>query len=621
MRTRRVSGIPAKRRALSAGLVVLALLVALTGCTQEGGRISMGRTGGTAVEGGHATMALPPASTPNWILPIGVAGYMSSYNSAIQQQMFLPLYNPRKQGHKLTTDSPRNIAGKPHYSDDNRTVTVALRKGVRWSNGKNVTSRDVAFWFNLIKANKKDWGNYSVGTMPDNVSRFESLDRYTFRLHLDRAYNPDWFTANQLTLIKALPQAAWDARTDGGKIGDYDRDTAGAKAVFARLMRHAKSISTYDTDPLWKTVNGPFKVDEWRTSGQVTLVPNPQYTGQDKAHLDKVTLKPFTTADSEYNVLRSGGVDYGYIPPSVVAHKERFEHKGYRLDSWDGWAVTYAVYNFNSGHAGPLINQLYIRQAIQHLVNQKDISDVVWQHAANPTYGPVPSEPKTQYLSKKTAHSPYPYSVKAARHLLTTHGWAIHDGHARCHRPGTGDRECGKDIDRGDPLELDMLSQSGSTETSNMMQEVKSSLSRAGIDLTVREQPLNSVLGNSVSCKKGAPGCDWDLSFFGTAGSWYYPPNPSGEQLFSTGAPSNFGNYSDPKADRLIKKTQYSNDPDAMHEYGDYLARQLPVMWLPNPAYQVSVIRNDLRGVTQNPTVTLHPQDWYFVKKSNGATQ
>lgn len=42
-------------------------------------------------------------------------------------------------------------------------------------------------------------------------------------------------------------------------------------------------------------------------------------------------------------------------------------------------------------------------------------------------------------------------------------------------------------------------------------------------------------------------------------------------------------------------------------------------MWMPNPAYQVSVIRNDLRGVDQNPTVTLAPQDWYYVKK--GADQ
>lgn len=167
---------------------------------------------------------------------------------------------------------------------------------------------------------------------------------------------------------------------------------------------------------------------------------------------------------------------------------------------------------------------------------------------------------------------------------------------------------------------MTLLSQSGSTETTNMMQELKSSLSRAGIDLAVRQQPLNSVLGNSVPCTAKDPGCDWDMSFFGTAGSWYYPLNPSGEQLFSTGASANFGNYSDKKADRIIRAVQYSPDMKAVHQYGEYLAGQLPVMWMPNPAYQVSVIRNDLRGIVQNPTVTFAPQHWYFVKNDKQHT-
>ncbi|MEV0259313.1 peptide ABC transporter substrate-binding protein [Streptomyces sp. NPDC050732] len=607
------------RSARCAAAALLVLAAALAGCTREGGRIDMGPTGGTPVEGGTATMALPPAATPNWIFPIGAPGYGASYNYGINSLLFTPVYDAVQDEAKgeLTTHGPGTLGLEPKYGDGNRTVTVPLREGVEWSDGKPVTARDLEFWFHLVKANKAEWGSYSVGTMPDNVKRFETLDAHTVRLHLTRAYNPDWFTANQLTLLRALPQHAWDAKTDGGRIGDWDRTPAGAKAVFARLTKHAKSLGSYGSDPLWHTVNGPWKLAGWRDSGQVTIVPNEKYTGpeSERPHLDKVVFKPFTTADSEYNVLRSGGVDYGYIPPSVLAQKEKFQDKGYRVDPWEGWAATYIVYNFNSTHGGPMMDQLYIRQAMQHLVDQKAMSDVIWQGSATPTLGPVPVTPKSQYLSPGMEKNKYPFSVDKARRLLEAHGWRTKDGTARCVRPGTDHDRCGKGIEKDAPLELTLLSQSGSTETTNMMQELKSSLSKAGIDLTVRQQPLNSVLGNSVPCEAKDPGCDWDMSFFGTAGSWYYPLNPSGEQLFSTGASANFGNYSDKKADRILRGMQYSPDMKPVHEYGEYLAEQLPVMWMPNPAYQVSVIRNDLRGVEQNPTVTFAPQHWYYVKK------
>ncbi|MEK8172682.1 ABC transporter substrate-binding protein [Streptomyces sp. M19] len=128
----------------------------------------------------------------------------------------------------------------------------------------------------------------------------------------------------------------------------------------------------------------PWTVEKWSTSGQVSLVPNTRYTGPDKPHLDRVVLKPFTTADSEFNVLRSGGVDYGYIPPSVIAKSAEFTRLGYRIDPWEGWAITYVVLNFNHPTAGPLLRQTYLRQALQRLIDQRAISRVIWHGAADP---------------------------------------------------------------------------------------------------------------------------------------------------------------------------------------------------------------------------------------------
>ena len=38
-----------------------------------------------------------------------------------------------------------------------------------------------------------------------------------------------------------------------------------------------------------------------------------------------------------------------------------------------------------------------------------------------------------------------------------------------------------------------------------------------------------------------------------------------------------------------------------MQAYSAYLAKNLPVLWVPNPDYQVSAVKNTLQGVLQNP--------------------
>jgi len=52
-----------------------------------------------------------------------------------------------------------------------------------------------------------------------------------------------------------------------------------------------------------------------------------------------------------------------------------------------------------------------------------------------------------------------------------------------------------------------------------------------------------------------------------------------------------------------------------MYAWQDYLAPKLPVIWQPNAAYQLNEIATDLRGATPlSPTLTINPEDWYFVK-------
>jgi peptide/nickel transport system substrate-binding protein len=305
-----------KRPLTLAAVIGAAVTLLAAGCSS--GDQGSDAKGGTPQQGGSVTFAMPPNATPNWIFPIGTPGHLASFNGSIRQEVFVPLYYYDGASGTVALDEKAGAAKPPVYSDGGKTVDIKLNP-LTWANGQKVSSRDVEFWFNLVKANKAQWGNYSAGDLPDNVAKFETVSDTEFKLHLTKAYNPDWFTANQLAFyVTPIPQSAWDVESAGGKVGDYDRTTEGAKKVFKYLTGEAGKLSEYANNPLWKVADGPFTVKEFTTTGQVTLAKNPKYTGTDASRLDSVTFKPFTSSDAELNVVRSGGVAYGSLPALAV---------------------------------------------------------------------------------------------------------------------------------------------------------------------------------------------------------------------------------------------------------------------------------------------------------------
>ncbi|WP_116198510.1 peptide ABC transporter substrate-binding protein [Amycolatopsis circi] len=588
--------------------VTLAAALALSGCAAS--REPHGGGSGTPKTGGTVRFAMPPSATPNWIMPFSIPGYGGSYNGMIRSTMFVPLYAYDDSSGSVTLDDAASAANPPRYSPDGKTVTITL-KPLTWATGEPLTSRDVEFWLNLARAGKDNWGKYSKGLIPDSITGFHAVDDRTFTFTLDKAYNPDWFTANQLSLIVPMPHA-WDRTSAAGPVGDHDRTPDGAKQVFDFLVSQAKQLGTYGTNPLWKVVNGPFTLAGFTTSGEVTLRKNPKYTGPDPAKLDTVRFLTFTSSSAEYNVLRAGGVDYGYLATSNLGQRSKLEEQGYRVEPWNGWSITYSPYNFNNPKLGKVFSQLYVRQAIQHAVDQDAITSVIWRGAARVGYGPVPQDNDTKYLSPKQKTNPYPFDLAKSKKLLADHGWKPGaDGVLLC----ADAKQCGEGIATGTRLSLTMLTESGSDETDGTMQELRSELSKVGIEMKINAQPLNTVLANGTACESKDPSCSWQLSYFGTQGSWYFSANPSGEELFATGAGTNFGSYTDPKADKLIAATNLASDDRAMLEYSAYLAEQLPVLWLPNPPYQVSAIDTALHGVSQDPMAgQLLPQRWFWTR-------
>ena len=145
---------------------------------------------------------------------------------------------------------------------------------------------------------------------------------------------------------------------------------------------------------------------------------------------------------------------------------------------------------------------------------------------------------------------------------------------------------------------------------------LQSSFLAAGIRLSVKASPFTFVLTQSYSCdaKTGAD-CAMPLLQWGSP-SWTYVPvyYPSGGTLTADTGHQYQGGPALPfrrQLNRLIQATHHSSSTAALFAYENFLADQAAYLWLPNAAYQISVISKRLQGVgAQDTTGHIYPEDW-----------
>jgi len=569
----------------------------------------------TRVQGGTATVALTPGEQFNYIFPLlddeDAVGANIEYSVYL---MWRPLYwfgGPNSVGfdEKYSLAYPATVTS----AGGKTTATIQL-KPYHWSDGKPVTSRDVQFWFNLLKAEKNNWWGYVSGEIPDNVSAFKILSSTKFSLTFTGNYSSAWLY-NELGQLIPLPQQAWDKESASGSVGNYDLTTAGAQAVYKYLAAQNKDLSSYATNPLWQVIDGPFRLTSYAAStGDATYVRNSHYSGPASGSVHALRVLSYTSDDAEFDSLLSAiGIDYGYLPFNDAAQASRVTGDGYKVEAWPAWGITYMSMNFASPQVGAIFDQLYIREAMQRLINQPGYIGSLLDGYGNPTYGPVPLVPSSKFVSSTQKQNPYPYNPATATSLLRTHGWKIVPGGPDlCIRPGTASDECGAGITPGEKLSFSLQYSTGTQSVTEEVDALQSAFSQAGVQLALSGAPFDTVVGNDVACAKA--GC-WELNYYGQG--WYFDPgynDPDGSVLFGSTGVDNGGSYASPTANGLISKLG-SGGYLALYSYEDYLAKQLPVFWMPQLDAQISAVNKKLQGVyPQDPDGKIYPENWYFTK-------
>ncbi len=582
---------------------------------------SLPAAGAPAKSGGTITVGQISGQTPDYIFPITPAAD-SSVNTAYTFQYFMyPTLYYSPKGASPSIDPRYSLASLPTYSNGDKTVTIKMDQGYKWTNGAPVDANDVVFFIDLLKAAVKEsaanYGNYTPGLFPDNVSSATATSKYTVQLQLTKAYNPGFFTGNQLQLIEPLPSTAWDISSTGGSPLDYTQP-ANAKAIYDYLAKQSKDLSTYATNPLWQDADGPLKISAFTpATGAFSMVPNPSYGGPTKVKFAMLKYETFTSYTAEFNQLKLGNLTIGPVDFSVLPQVSSIKGS-YSVFGYPDFGFNAAFYNFKdkTGSWNKIVAQTYIRQVFAQLQDQPAYVKGLFKGAAVTAYGPIPSAPYSPYAPKNATSTPFPYSVSDAAKVLKAHGWkVVPNGKTTCVKPGSGSGECGAGIPAGASISPNLIYSPAPPVIGQQVEALAAAAKGVGINITLTSKTFNFILQNYTDVSAPANDNKWAIEDFGGFTNSIYPTT---NEIFNTSGSYNQGAYSNPAVDKLINDSIFATNASAVTKEASAITNLQPALFQPQPdliwavSKKLSATTVDaFTGLTQYSGVV---QDWYFTK-------
>ena len=569
---------------------------------------------------GTITYAMIPGAVPNWILPMPTSASNSVYNVFnFEWQMWPPLYYAPK-GSTPTVDSALSVANPPVWSNGGKTMSITL-KPWKWSNGTTLSSKDLLFTFQMIQAGVKaspaNWAPYVPGFFPSTIVSMSAPNATTVVVNLSKPVNPTWMEEDILGSVPVMPSAEWSKTSASGAVVDTSVP-ANALKVFNFLTAQSKSVSTYASNPLWQTVDGPYKLSTFNdTTGAFTMVPNTAYSGPHATPESNYSGVPFTSNAAEWNAVKTGSVDFGYIPQEDNPQIPQLKGLGYNYYGLPDFGDYFVAYNFKdtTGNFNAIASQLYFRQAMQHLEDQAGQIKAYFNGDGDPAYGPIPAYPKSPFLPSNAATNPYPFSVTDAISLLKANGWTVTpNGTDTCAKPGSGPGQCGAGIPAGTKLAFNLIYNT-TPPIPSQVEDLASDAKAAGIEIALSGSNFNFMIQNYNDSASTANENKWAMEDFGGETNSTYPTQFG---FLNTGGSGQIGDYSDPHADALINASVSGTDPAAVTAEASYFTTQVPVLWQPvldySWAWKSNISATDPTAFENLTQYDNTPQFWYLTK-------
>jgi peptide/nickel transport system substrate-binding protein len=581
--------------------------------TPEFGTVVAGSlpSSGTAKSGGTLTEAQLTGQTPLAIFPLTNSSDSNTPSQTLVSNLYSPVFYGPNGARPEVDYSLSDAAGPPKPSHGDKTYTITLKSGLKWSDGTAITSTDIEFFYDLLKAALKaspaNWGQYSPGLFPDNVASVSTPSPTKFVINLKKALNPGYFLYNQVQDtnwgLYALPAQKWDIDATGGSaVTDWKTNPADALKIYTYLEAQGTTLSTFATNPLWQVVSGPFKISSFNTTNSsYTLVPNKSYSLSVKPKVGKIQMNTYTDETALLDALKTGSLDIGALDAATqLGQIPDLKSQGYSVFGTPGFGWYGGIINFKdtTDHFNKIIVQPYVDKALAELINQNAIIKGVYHGWAVPASGPIPSAPTSPYAPASSAKAVFPYNASAAAKLLKAHGWDVKPGgQTVCANAGTGAKDCGAGIPKGTPFKFVWANVPESTAATGVLESqafASQAKASAGITITLTTKTFNFLVSNYNDANPAAKKYtnDWAVNNFGGIQFDFYPTQ---DGLLSPGAGFNLGDYDNKQAIKLMLASASSSNPKAVQKEDEFESRQYPVFWMPDED-QINAVSGKIGG-------------------------
>lgn len=327
-------------------------------------------------------------------------------------------------------------------ADRHLVTKYKLRRGIKWSDGKEVTSNDAVFSYKMIL----DDPFSATISQQQKLSSVDNPDKYTV------VYN--WMSVNE---AKAKFN---DPKTDKAQYAflktfiDLDKPvidlnyatvgTVHPKHALEKIPVDKFQESTEGTKP---TGYGPYIVQEWKQGDQLVLVENPNYNLTDKPIIKRIIVKFNTDLNANVNAYLTGQIDAigweALVVPPEQAGQLQAAGATVHIQSAASWEHLDFYHDFAP------FKERSVREAIMRGINRKEVVNVVFKGAGSAINSPVPptvfhslANPNFAKefpdLAAKYKLPIYEYDTAAANRLLDQAGWV-----APCGNPAQCTREKG----------------------------------------------------------------------------------------------------------------------------------------------------------------------------------
>lgn len=333
------------------------------------------------------------------------------------------------------------LAKSWEISEDGKTYTFKVRKGVTFSDGEVCDANAIKANFDAIIENKD---RHTWLEMMNVLVGVSAPDEETFVIELSEPYYP---MLTELGVTRPFAMISPKAMKDGST---------------------REGVSSY-------IGTGPYVLSDFVTDEYAVFEANENYWGE-KPKVKKITVKVIPDNQTRLLALEKGEVDLIFGKNMIDADSiDKYKDSDtFSVSLSDPTSTRQIVLNTTND----ILGDKTIRQALQHATNRQMISDGIF-------YG-LEAPADTLFASSipycNIGLTPYEYNTGKAAEMLDAAGWKVGTGNVR-----------EKD---GKALELSLLYNSDSVTEKNIAEYLQSEYGKLGIELDIKGEEEQSYRDN-----------------------------------------------------------------------------------------------------------------------------